>query len=311
MQYILALDQGTTSSRAIIFDQAGAIQTVAQKELTPIFPQPGWVEQDPNEIWSSQVGVVTEVLQKARLSVTDIAAIGITNQRETTVGWDRETGQPISNAIVWQDRRTADVCTRLQRDRKEELFQQKTGLVIDAYFSGTKLAWILDNIPNARKQAEDGRLAFGTVDTWLVWQLTKGHSHLTAVTNASRTLLYNIHTGAWDAELLEILNIPPSLLPEVHTSSEVYAETMTDLWGAAIPIAGIAGDQHAALFGQRCTTPGMVKNTYGTGCFMLMQTGTQAVRSHNNLLTTPAWQIDAQTSYALEASGFIGGAVVQ
>lgn len=311
MKYILALDQGTTSSRAIIFDPSGAIQAVAQKELTSIFPQPGWVEQDPNEIWSSQADVVTEVLQKARLSVTDIAAIGITNQRETTVVWDRETGQPICNAIVWQDRRTADVCTALKKDGKEELFQQKTGLVVDAYFSGTKLAWILDNIPNARKQAGDGRLAFGTVDSWLVWQLTKGRFHLTDVTNASRTLLYNIHTGEWDAELLEILNIPPSLLPEVHTSSEVYTETSADLWGTSIPIAGIAGDQQAALFGQMCTTPGMVKNTYGTGCFMLMQTGTQAVRSQNNLLTTPAWKIDGQTAYALEGSVFIGGAVVQ
>ena len=311
MQYILALDQGTTSSRAIIFDQAGAIHAVAQKELTPIFPQPGWVEQDPNEIWSSQAGVVTEVLQKAQVSATDIAAIGITNQRETTLVWDRKTGQPICNAIVWQDRRTADVCTRLKHDGKEELFQQKTGLVIDAYFSGTKLAWILDTVPGARQKAEAGQLTFGTVDTWLTWHLTKGRFHLTDVTNASRTLLYNIHTGEWDDELLAILNIPPSLLPEVHTSSEVYAETVPELWGRAIPIAGIAGDQQAALFGQMCTRPGMVKNTYGTGCFMLMQTGAQAVRSHNNLLTTPAWKIDGQASYALEGSVFIGGAVVQ
>ncbi len=311
MQYILALDQGTTSSRAIIFDQAGAIHAVAQKELTPIFPQPGWVEQDPNEIWSSQAGVVTEVLQKAQVSATDIAAIGITNQRETTLVWDRKTGQPICNAIVWQDRRTADICTRLKHDGKEELFQQKTGLVIDAYFSGTKLAWILDTVPGARQKAEAGQLTFGTVDTWLTWHLTKGRFHLTDVTNASRTLLYNIHTGEWDDELLAILNIPPSLLPEVHTSSEVYAETVTELWGRAIPIAGIAGDQQAALFGQVCTRPGMVKNTYGTGCFMLMQTGTQAVRSHYNLLTTPAWKIDGQASYALEGSVFIGGAVVQ
>ena len=311
MQYILALDQGTTSSRAIIFDQAGTIQTVAQKELTPIFPQPGWVEQDPNEIWSSQSAVVTEVLQKARLSATDIVAIGITNQRETTIVWDRQTGQPICNAIVWQDRRTADACTRLKHDGKEDLFQQRTGLVIDAYFSGTKLSWILDNVSGARQKAEAGQLAFGTVDTWLVWHLTKGRCHLTDVTNASRTLLYNIHAGEWDAELLALLDIPPSLLPEVHTSSEVYAETAADLWGTPIPIAGIAGDQQAALFGQMCTTPGMVKNTYGTGCFILMQTGTQAVRSHNNLLTTLAWQIDGQTSYALEGSVFIGGAVVQ
>ena len=311
IQYLLALDQGTTSSRAILFDQAGTIRAIAQKELTPIFPQPGWVEQDPNEIWSSQAGVVTEVLQKAQVSAADIAAIGIANQRETTLVWDRKTGQPVCNAIVWQDRRTADVCTALKHDGREELFRQKTGLVLDAYFSGTKLAWILDNVPGARHKAEAGQLAFGTVDSWLVWHLTKGRCHLTDVTNASRTLLYDIHTGAWDAELLEILNIPPSLLPEVHTSSEVYAETVLDLWGSAIPIAGIAGDQQAALFGQMCTTPGMVKNTYGTGCFMLMQTGMQAVRSRNNLLTTPAWKINDQTSYALEGSVFIGGAVVQ
>ena len=311
IQYLLALDQGTTSSRAILFDQAGTIRAIAQKELTPIFPQPGWVEQDPNEIWSSQAGVVTEVLQKAQVSASDIAAIGIANQRETTLVWDRKTGQPVCNAIVWQDRRTADVCTALKHDGREELFRQKTGLVLDAYFSGTKLAWILDNVPGARHKAEAGQLAFGTVDSWLVWHLTKGRCHLTDVTNASRTLLYDIHTGAWDAELLEILNIPPSLLPEVHTSSEVYAETVLDLWGSAIPIAGIAGDQQAALFGQMCTTPGMVKNTYGTGCFMLMQTGMQAVRSRNNLLTTPAWKINDQTSYALEGSVFIGGAVVQ
>ena len=311
IQYLLALDQGTSSSRAILFDQAGTIRAIAQKELTSLFPQPGWVEQDPHEIWSSQAGVVTEVLHKARVSAADIAAIGIANQRETTLVWDRKTGEPVCNAIVWQDRRTADVCTALKHDGKEELFQQKTGLVLDAYFSGTKLAWILDNVPGARQKAEAGQLAFGTVDSWLVWHLTKGCYHLTDVTNASRTLLYNIHTGEWDAELLGILDIPPDLLPEVHTSSEVYAETATHLWGTLIPIAGIAGDQQAALFGQMCTTPGMVKNTYGTGCFMLMQTGPQAVCSHNNLLTTPAWKIEGQTSYALEGSVFIGGAVVQ
>jgi glycerol kinase len=311
MQYILALDQGTSSSRAIVFDQAGRVRAVAQHELTPIFPQPGWVEQDPNEIWSSQTAVVTEVLRTARLSGTDIAAIGISNQRETTVVWDRQTGQPIWNAIVWQDRRTAELCSRLHGDGKKELFRRKTGLVIDAYFSGTKLAWLLDQVPGARRQAEDGRLAFGTVDSWLVWQFTQGRAHLTDVTNASRTLLYNIHTGEWDAELLEILNIPPSLLPEVRPSSQVYAETQTEPWGAAIPIAGMAGDQQAALFGQCCSVPGMVKNTYGTGCFLLMQTGPQAVRSEHNLLTTPAWQLNGQTAYALEGSVFIGGAVVQ
>lgn len=311
MQYMLALDQGTTSSRAIIFDQAGTIRATAQKELRSIFPQPGWVEQDPIEIWSSQAGVVTEVLHRAELSAKDIAAIGITNQRETTLVWDRETGQPICNAIVWQDRRTAEMCTVLKQDGKQEVFQKKTGLVIDAYFSGTKLAWMLDHIPDVRKKAEAGTLAFGTVDSWLVWQLTKGQHHLTDVTNASRTLLYNMHTEDWDDELLDILNIPHQLLPEVRSSSEVYAETLSELWGASLPIAGIAGDQQAALFGQVCTTPGMVKDTYGTGCFMLMQTGTQPVRSHNSLVTTPAWKIGRQTSYALEGSVFIGGAVVQ
>lgn len=311
MQYMLALDQGTTSSRAIIFDQAGTIRATAQKELRSIFPQPGWVEQDPIEIWSSQAGVVTEALHRAGLSAKDIAAIGITNQRETTLVWDRETGQPICNAIVWQDRRTADVCTALKQDGKQEVFHKKTGLIIDGYFSGTKLAWMLDHIPDARKKAEAGTLAFGTVDSWLVWQLTKGQYHLTDVTNASRTLLYNMHTEDWDDELLDILNIPHPLLPEVRSSSEVYTETLSELWGASLPIAGIAGDQQAALFGQVCTAPGMVKNTYGTGCFMLMQTGTQPVRSHNSLVTTPAWKIGRQTLYALEGSVFIGGAVVQ
>ena len=312
MQYILALDQGTTSSRAIIFDQAGTIRAAAQKELTPIFPQPGWVEQEPTEIWSSQAGVVAEALHKARLSAKDIAAIGITNQRETTVVWDRETGQPVSNAIVWQDRRTADVCTALKQDGKEEVFQiRKLVSLSMPTFQEPTLAWILDHIPDAREKAEAGTLAFGTVDSWLVWQLTKGQCHLTDVTNASRTLLYNIHTGEWDDELLDILNIPHQLLPEVRSSSEVYAETLSELWGTSIPIAGIAGDQQAALFGQVCTRPGMVKNTYGTGCFMLMQTGAQPVRSQNNLLTTPAWKLGGQTSYALEGSVFIGGAVVQ
>ena len=311
MRYILALDQGTSSSRAVVVDRAGRVRAVAQRELSPVYPQPGWVEQDPNEIWASQAAVVGEVLQAARLSGTDIAALGISNQRETTIVWDRQTGQPIWNAIVWQDRRTAELCDRLRDEGRADLFRRKTGLVLDAYFSGTKLAWLLDREPDARRRAEQGRLAFGTVDSWLVWQLTKGRAHLTDVTNASRTLLYNIHTGEWDAELLELLNIPPGLLPEVRPSSQVSAETATELWGAAIPIAGLAGDQQAALFGQRCHAPGTVKNTYGTGCFLLMPTGAQAVRSDHRLLTTPAWQFSGQTIYALEGSVFIGGAVVQ
>jgi len=311
MRYILALDQGTSSSRAVVVDRAGRVRAVAQRELTPVYPQPGWVEQDPNEIWASQAAVVSEVLQAARLSGADIVAVGISNQRETTIVWDRQTGQPIWNAIVWQDRRTAELCGRLRDEGRADLFRRKTGLVLDAYFSGTKLAWLLDRVPDARRRAEQGRLAFGTVDSWLVWQLTKGRAHLTDVTNASRTLLYNIHTGEWDAELLEVLNIPPGLLPEVRPSSQVCAETATELWGAAIPIAGLAGDQQAALFGQRCHTPGTVKNTYGTGCFLLMPTGTQAVRSEHRLLTTPAWQLSGRTLYALEGSVFIGGAVVQ
>ncbi len=311
MRYILALDQGTSSSRAVVVDRAGRVRAVAQRALTPVYPQPGWVEQDPNEIWASQAAVVGEVLQAARLSGADIAAMGISNQRETTIVWDRQTGQPIWNAIVWQDRRTAELCGRLQDEGRADLFRRKTGLVLDAYFSGTKLAWLLDRVPDARRRAEQGRLAFGTVDSWLVWQLTKGRAHLTDVTNASRTLLYNIHTGEWDAELLEVLNIPPGLLPEVRPSSQVCAETATELWGAAIPISGLAGDQQAALFGQRCHTPGTVKNTYGTGCFLLMPTGAQAVRSDHRLLTTPAWQLNGRTLYALEGSVFIGGAVVQ
>ena len=311
MRYILALDQGTSSSRAVVVDRAGRVRAVAQRELSPVYPQPGWVEQDPDEIWASQAAVVGEVLQAARLSGADIAAIGISNQRETTIVWDRQTGRPIWNAIVWQDRRTAELCGRLRDEGRADLFRRKTGLVLDAYFSGTKLAWLLDRVPDARRRAEQGRLAFGTVDSWLVWQLTKGRAHLTDVTNASRTLLYNIHTGEWDAELLELLNIPSGLLPEVRPSSQVFAETATELWGAAIPIAGLVGDQQAALFGQRCHTPGTVKNTYGTGCFLLMPTGAQAVRSDHRLLTTPAWQLSGRTLYALEGSVFIGGAVVQ
>ena len=309
--YILALDQGTTSSRAILFDQAGAIRGSAQKALTPLFPQPGWAEQDANEIWSSQATAVTEVLAQAGLSSTDVGALGITNQRETTLIWDRETGQPIYNAIVWQDRRTAPLCDTLKQQGLETFFRDKTGLVIDPYFSGTKIRWLLDTIPGARSKAEAGRLAFGTVDTWLVWQLTQGKKHITDVTNASRTLLLNIQTGEWDQELLDVLHIPRQLLPEVRSSSEVYADTSTDLIDTAVPMSGMAGDQHAALFGQICTTPGMVKNTYGTGCFMLMHTGEQPIASRNNLLTTAAWRFDGRTQYALEGSVFIAGAVVQ
>ena len=310
-QYILALDQGTTSSRAILFDQTGTIRGIAQKALTPLFPQPGWVEQDANEIWSSQAAAVTEVLTRAGLSSTDVSALGITNQRETTLVWDRETGQPIYNAIVWQDRRTAPLCNTLKQQGLEAFFRNKTGLVIDPYFSGTKIRWLLDTIPGARAKAEAGQLAFGTVDTWLVWQLTRGKKHITDVTNASRTLLLNIHTGEWDQELLDALDIPRQLLPEVRSSSEVYADTSTDLLDTAVPMSGMAGDQHAALFGQMCTAPGMVKNTYGTGCFMLMHTGGQPTASQNNLLTTAAWRCDGRVQYALEGSVFVAGAVVQ
>jgi len=309
MQYILALDQGTTSSRAIVFDQAGSIKAVAQKEFLQIFPQPGWVEHDPNEIWSTQIGVATEAISHAGIRIEDIAGIGITNQRETTVVWDRKSGEPIANAIVWQDRRTAAFCDRLKADGLESLIREKTGLVIDAYFSGSKLRWLLENVPDAREKAEAGTLAFGTVDSWLVWKLTGGTRHITDPSNASRTMLFNIHTGNWDEELLRIFGVPRGLLPEVRASSEVYGETSGVLGG--IPIGGIAGDQQAALFGQVCTQPGMVKNTYGTGCFMLMNTGTKVVASTNNLLTTVAWRIGGQTTYALEGSIFIAGAVVQ
>jgi glycerol kinase len=311
MNYILALDQGTTSSRAIVFDHAGAVRSLAQKEFRQIFPRPGWVEQDGLEIWASQMGVAAEALTRAGLTATDIAAIGITNQRETTLVWERRTGRPVHNAIVWQDRRTAAACDRLKSDGLEELFRDKTGLVLDAYFSGTKLAWLLDNVPGARARAEAGELLFGTVDSWLLWNLTGGKEHKTDPSNASRTLLFNIHTGAWDGELLEILGIPAPLLPEVCASSEVYGVTADGLFAASIPIAGIVGDQQAALFGQVCTRPGMVKNTYGTGCFMLMQTGREPVVSRNRLLTTVAWRIGEETEYALEGSVFIAGAAVQ
>jgi len=308
---ILALDQGTTSSRAIVFDHSGQIVEVSQKPFEQIFPQPGWVEHDPNEIWSSQISVAAEVIAKTGVSGKEIAAIGITNQRETTVVWNRETSEPIYNAIVWQDRRTAKYCDQLKSEGKAQLIKEKTGLILDAYFSGTKLKWILDNVEGARKLAEEGKLCFGTIDTWLVWKLTRGKMFITDVSNASRTMLFNIHKMEWDEELLQLLDIPRAILPEVKQSSEIYGETSTTLFSTKIPISGIAGDQQAALFGQMCTKPGMVKNTYGTGCFLLMNTGNKAVYSENNLLTTVAWKINGETTYALEGSVFVGGAAVQ
>lgn len=309
--YILAFDQGTTSSRAIVFNRNGDIVSLAQKEFTQFFPQPGWVEHDANEIWSTQSSVATEALIKARITPADVAAIGITNQRETTVVWDRETGEPVCPAIVWQDRRTAAYCNRLKEEGKAQLIQEKTGLVVDAYFSATKVKWILDEIPGARNRAEKGKLLFGTVDSWLIWNLTDGTRHVTDVTNASRTMLFNIHTLRWDEDLLALFSIPPSLLPEVCASSEIIGETAGKILAAKIPIAGIAGDQQAALFGQLCTRPGMVKNTYGTGCFMLMNIGEKPMLSQNKLVTTIAWKIGNHVTYALEGSIFIGGAVVQ
>lgn len=311
MKYILAMDQGTTSSRAIIFNKKGEIQTIAQKEFEQIFPEPGWVEHDPSEIWSTQSGVAAEAITKADLHARDIAAIGITNQRETTVVWDRNTGKPVYNAIVWQDRRTSGICDRLKEQGYEETFKSKSGLIIDSYFCGTKIKWILDNVDGAREKAENGDLAFGTIDSWLIWKLTEGNRHITDVTNASRSLVYNIHEEEWDDELLDILDIPRAMLPEVVDSSKVYAETSEETFARPIPISGIAGDQQAALFGQMCTKKGMVKTSYGTGSFMLMNTGTEAVRSENNLLTTIAWRINGRTEYALEGSIFIAGAVVQ
>jgi glycerol kinase len=310
-KYILSFDQGTTSSRAIVFDHQGRIQSIAQKEFTQIFPQPGWVEHDAMEIWSTQIGVASEAVSKKNIALAEIAAIGITNQRETTVVWNKRTGMPIYNAIVWQDRRTADYCDQLKSMGKSSMIQQKTGLVVDAYFSGTKIKWILDHVEGARELAYKGELCFGTIDTWLVWKLTNGKVHVTDATNASRTMLFNIHTLQWDTELLDLLDIPANILPTVKSSSEVYGTTDQLFTHHEIPIAGIAGDQQSALFGQMCTSPGMVKNTYGTGCFMLMHTGEQPVQSKNNLLTTIALQINGHTYYALEGSVFIGGAVVQ
>ncbi|RFM36952.1 glycerol kinase GlpK [Chitinophaga silvisoli] len=310
-KFILALDQGTTSSRAIIFDHNGEIKAIAQKPFEQIFPQPGWVEHDANEIWATQSSVAAEAIAKADLNGTNIAAIGITNQRETAVVWDRETGTPIYHAIVWQDRRTAKYCDELKEKGYTDMIREKTGLVIDAYFSGTKVKWILDNVAGAREKAEKGELCFGTIDSWLVWKFTRGHMHITDVTNASRTLLFNIHTMQWDQELLDLLTIPASMLPEVKQSSEIYGETATTLFASKIPIAGIAGDQQAALFGQMCVEEGMAKNTYGTGCFLLMNTGNKPVYSKNNLLTTVAWKINGEVTYAMEGSVFVGGAAIQ
>lgn len=311
MPYILSLDQGTTSSRALVFNHDGKVVSVAQREFQQIFPQLGWVEHDPEEIAASQIAVALEALATANAQAKDIAALGITNQRETAIVWDRATGKPIYNAIVWQDRRTAGFCEQLKSDGHEDLIQQRTGLLIDAYFSASKISWILDNVANARQLADSGRLAFGTVDSWLVWKLTGGRLHITDASNASRTMLFNIHTDKWDDDLLALFKIPASMLPEVHDSSEVYAEVSAVPGLNGIPIAGIAGDQQAALFGQRCVGPGLTKNTYGTGCFMLQCTGTRAPLSKNRLLTTVAWKIGNATHYALEGSVFVGGAVVQ
>jgi glycerol kinase len=308
---VLALDQGTTSSRAIVFDPDGSPVAMAQREIRQIFPRPGWVEHDPDEIWESQLAVAREALAKANLHARDLAALGITNQRETTILWDRATGLPIHNAIVWQDRRTAAACDRLRAGGHADRFRAKTGLVLDPYFSGTKIAWLLEHVPGAREQAEAGRLAFGTVDAWLIWKLTGGRRHATDLTNASRTLLLDIHTGRWDEELLGILHIPPGLLPEIVPSSGVVDHAGEDRLGAAVPIAGIAGDQQAALFGQACFRPGMAKTTYGTGCFLLANTGARAILSRHELLTSPAWWLPGGIDYALEGSVFTGGAVVQ
>lgn len=309
--YLMALDQGTTSSRAIVFDKKGKIVSIAQKDFKQHFPKAGWVEHDPMEIWKSQSSVMIQSLVDKSIRANQIAAIGITNQRETTIVWDRATGEPLYNAIVWQDRRTAAFCDELKSKGYAELINKKTGLIIDAYFSATKIRWILENVEGARKRAEAGELAFGTIDSWLIWKLTVGRTHVTDVTNASRTMLYNIHDQKWDQELLDLFDIPISLLPEVKSCSEVYCETAGDVLSVKIPIAGIAGDQQAALFGQLCTEPGMAKTTYGTGCFLVMNTGKEAVKSENKLLTTIAWKINDEITYALEGSVFIGGAAIQ
>lgn len=310
-KFILALDQGTTSSRAIVFDHNGHIKSVAQKEFTQYFPQPGWVEHNPNEIWSSQASVIAEAISAIDINGLDIAGIGITNQRETTIVWDVDTEEPIYNAIVWQDRRTSEFCDELKTQGLTDKIHEKTGLIIDAYFSGTKVKWILDNVPGARKRAEMGKLRFGNVDSWLVWRLTRGEVHVTDVTNASRTMLFNIHDLKWDEELMELLDIPMSMMPEVKSSSEVYGHTKTTIFAHEVPISGIAGDQQAALFGQMCIEPGSIKNTYGTGCFVMLNTGNKPVMSKNNLLTTIAWKIGDQVVYALEGSIYVGGSVVQ
>lgn len=310
-KYILALDQGTTSSRAIVFDHSGKICSVAQKEFTQHFPKPGWVEHDPNEIWSSEASVIAEAISAIDINGLDIAAIGITNQRETTIVWDIDTEEPIYNAIVWQDRRTAEFCDKLKAQGLVDKVREKTGLIIDAYFSGTKIKWILDNVPGARERAEKGKLRFGNVDSWLVWRLTRGEVHCTDVTNASRTMLFNINTLQWDDDLLKLLDIPRSMMPEVKSSSEVYGHTKTTIFAHEVPIAGIAGDQQSALFGQMCLTPGSIKNTYGTGCFVMLNIGDKPLLSKNNLLTTVAWKIGDKVKYALEGSIYVGGSVVQ
>ncbi len=310
-KFILALDQGTSSSRAIVFDHDGMIRSTAQMEFTQYFPQPGWVEHNPKEIWSSEAAVIAEAITRLGINGLDIAAIGITNQRETTIVWDAETGEPVYNAIVWQDRRTSAFCDFLKQQGFTQMIRKKTGLIVDAYFSGTKIRWILDNVPGAREKAQAGKLRFGTVDSWLVWQLTRGEVHVTDVSNASRTMLFNINTLEWDKDLLELLDIPLSMMPSVRSSSEVYGHTKTTLFAHEVPIAGIAGDQQAALFGQMCVVPGAVKNTYGTGCFLLMNTGDKPILSRNNLLTTVAWKIGDTVNYALEGSIFVGGSVVQ
>ncbi len=311
MQYVLALDQGTTSSRALLFDRQGTVCAVAQREFEQIFPQPGWVEHNPEQIASSQIAVAREALGQGNWQPSDVPAIGIANQRETTIVWNRETGQPVYNAIVWQDRRTADFCERLRSEGHAPLIQQRTGLPIDSYFSASKISWILENVPGARRDAEAGKLAFGTVDTWLLWKLTNGRLHATDASNASRTMLLNIHTGAWDHELLALFHVPISMMPAVRSSSEIYSEVREVKGLDGIPLAGIAGDQQAALFGQRCIRPGLTKNTYGTGCFMLQNTGCRAVPSSNRLVTTIAWKLGNATEYALEGSVFVGGAAVQ